>query len=57
VYGFNTKRRLKSSSKRLQLDPQLAMAYWGIAISLGSNYNVPADGRAVVGLIPICKKL
>ncbi len=24
------------------------MAHWGVALSLGSNYNVPADGPALV---------
>ena len=48
MYGFNHEEAIKSFKQAAQLDPQLAMAYWGIAISLGSNYNVPADGPALV---------
>lgn len=25
------------------LDPELAMAYWGIALALGPNINLPID--------------
>ncbi len=26
-----------------ELDPKLAMAYWGVAEAVGPNYNDPAD--------------
>src|SRR5262245_4965249 len=48
IYGFNHAEAINSFKQAANLDPQLAMAYWGIAISLGSNYNVPADGPALV---------
>jgi tetratricopeptide (TPR) repeat protein len=48
IYAFNHAEAINSFKQAAKLDPQLAMAYWGIAISLGSNYNVPADGPALV---------
>ncbi len=48
VYAFNHEEAIRSFKQAAQLDPQLAMAYWGIALSMGSNYNVPADGPALV---------
>ena len=43
IYGFNHEEALRSFRRAAELDPQLAMAYWGIALSLGSNYNLQAD--------------
>src|SRR5215216_3629410 len=48
VYAFNHAEAVNSFKQAAQLDPQLAMAYWGISLSMGSNYNVPADGPALV---------
>ena len=48
MYAFNHEEAVRSFKQASQLDPQLAMAYWGVAIALGSNYNVPADGPALV---------
>src|SRR4026207_623832 len=48
VYGFNHEEAIRSFKQASQLDPQLAMAYWGVALSMGSNYNVPADGPALI---------
>lgn len=48
IYAFNHEEAVKSFKQAAQLDPQLAMAYWGVALSLGSNYNVPADGNALL---------
>ncbi len=48
VYAFNHAEAINSFKQAAQIDPQLAMAYWGIALSLGSNYNVPADGPALL---------
>jgi tetratricopeptide (TPR) repeat protein len=48
MYAFNHEEAIRSFKQALQLDPQLAMAYWGVAIALGSNYNVPADGPALI---------
>lgn len=43
VYGFNHAEAINSFEYAAKLDPDMAMAYWGIAYSLGPNYNLPAD--------------
>jgi tetratricopeptide (TPR) repeat protein len=43
VYGFNHDAARRSFEKAAQLDPKLAMAWWGIALTLGPNYNLPVD--------------
>ncbi|HVF29159.1 MAG TPA: hypothetical protein VM943_13015, partial [Pyrinomonadaceae bacterium] len=44
LYGFNHEEAVRSFKRAAELDPQLAMAQWGIALALGSNYNLQADG-------------
>src|SRR5215216_923316 len=56
LYGFNHAEAVRSFKQAAQLDPQMAMAYWGVAIALGSNYNVPADGPALVQAYTSLKK-
>lgn len=48
LYGFNHEEAVKSFKQAAQLDPNLAMAYWGIALAMGSNYNVEADGPSLL---------
>ena len=48
MYAFNHEEAVRSFKQATQLDPQLAMGYWGMAIALGSNYNVPADGPSLL---------
>ena len=48
LYAFNHEEAVNSFKQAAKLDPQLAMAYWGVALALGSNYNVQADGPALV---------
>ena len=48
IYAFNHEEAVKSFKQAVQLDPNLAMAYWGIALAMGSNYNVEADGPSLV---------
>lgn len=45
IYGFNHDEAVRSFKRAAELDPALAMAYWGIALSRGSNYNVTADAE------------
>jgi tetratricopeptide (TPR) repeat protein len=47
MYAFNHAEGIKSFKHAAELDPDLAMAYWGIAFALGTNYNVPADEPAL----------
>jgi pimeloyl-ACP methyl ester carboxylesterase/Flp pilus assembly protein TadD len=56
MYAFNHEEAIRSFKQAAQLDPQMAMAYWGVAIALGSNYNVPADGPALVQAYTNLKK-
>jgi tetratricopeptide (TPR) repeat protein len=39
-YGFNFPEAEKAFREAARLDPECAMAYWGIALSLGMSYNV-----------------
>ena len=43
LYGFNHDEAIRSFGRAAELDPQLAMAQWGVALALGSNYNIQAD--------------
>ena len=45
IYAFNHNEAIRSFEKAASLDPDLAMAYWGIAYALGPNYNLPADNE------------
>jgi hypothetical protein len=42
-YGFNHGQAEACFRQAVQLDPKMAMAYWGIALVLGTNYNLPVD--------------
>lgn len=43
IYAFNHEEAARSFGRAAGLDPKMAMAYWGIAESVGPNYNDPAD--------------
>jgi tetratricopeptide (TPR) repeat protein len=43
IYAFNHDEAARSFQHAAELDPNLAMAYWGIAEAVGPNYNDPAD--------------
>jgi len=43
VYGFNHDEARLAFEQAARLDPDAAMPYWGIAYTLGPNYNLPAD--------------
>src|SRR5215472_6495329 len=42
-YGFNHSQAKRCFERAASLDPGMAMAYWGIALVLGTNYNLPVD--------------
>ncbi|MEQ1586962.1 MAG: hypothetical protein ABL895_13830 [Cyclobacteriaceae bacterium] len=42
-YGFNHLEAYRSFKEAARLDPKCAMAYWGQALSLGPNINLPMD--------------
>src|SRR6202049_2940273 len=43
IFAFNHDEAARSFRHAAELDPQLAMAYWGVAEAVGPNYNDPAD--------------
>jgi tetratricopeptide (TPR) repeat protein len=43
IYAFNHDEAARSFQHVAELDPKLAMAYWGVAEAVGPNYNDPAD--------------
>jgi tetratricopeptide (TPR) repeat protein len=46
-YGFNHEEARRSFAEAARLDPECAMAYWGIALVLGPNINAPMEEDAV----------
>ena len=60
VYAFNHDEAAGSFKQAAHLDPGMAMAYWGIALSLGPNINQPEDtdrGKAAYAAIARAKSL
>src|SRR6202035_154655 len=43
IFAFNHDEAARSFQHAAELDPKLAMAYWGVAEAVGPNYNDPAD--------------
>src|SRR5258705_9262902 len=43
VYAFNHDEAIRSFKRAAEIDPDLAMAYWGIALALGPNINLDVD--------------
>jgi tetratricopeptide (TPR) repeat protein len=41
IFAFNHDHAVRSFRRAAELDPNLAMAQWGIAFGLGPNYNLP----------------
>jgi hypothetical protein len=50
LWAFNHDEATRSFAEATQLDPQCAMCYWGVALTVGPNYNLPmmAEPRAKV---------
>jgi len=46
VYAFNHEGAVASFRRAAELDPDLAMAHWGVALALGPNYNFPMSPEA-----------
>jgi tetratricopeptide (TPR) repeat protein len=43
IYGFNHEEAVRSFKRAAELDPNMAMAWWGVAIALGPNINQDVD--------------
>jgi pimeloyl-ACP methyl ester carboxylesterase/tetratricopeptide (TPR) repeat protein len=48
LYAFNHAEGINSFRHAAELDPEMAMAFWGVSLGLGSNYNVSADEAQLV---------
>ena len=48
IYAFNHDEAARSFQHAGELDPKLAMAWWGVAEAIGPNYNDPADDERFV---------
>ena len=45
MYAFNHDEAAGSFKEAARRDPNMAMAYWGIALALGPNINLPQDDK------------
>lgn len=50
LWAFNHDEATRSFAKAASLDPSCALCYWGVALTVGPNYNLPmmAKPRAIV---------
>ena len=53
VWAFNHDEATRSFARAAELDPSCASCWWGVALTLGPNYNMPvmAEARAKAGWI------
>ncbi len=51
IWAFNHDEATRSFAKAAEIDPTCASCYWGVALTLGPNYNMPtmAKSRARIG--------
>lgn len=52
IWAFNHDEATRSFAKAAEIDPRCASCYWGVALTLGPNYNMPmmSSARARIGL-------
>jgi len=57
IWAFNHDEATRSFAKAAQIDPRCASCYWGVALTLGPNYNMPMmnSARAAVGWAAVRK--
>jgi len=46
MYGFNHDEAIASFKEGARLDPACGMCWWGVAVALGPNINLPMDPAA-----------
>jgi len=56
VYAFNHEEAARSFHRAAELDPKLAMAWWGVALAVGPNYNLPVDPEREKLAVEACGK-
>src|SRR4029077_13149991 len=47
LFGFNHAEAIRSFREAARLDPDCAMCWWGVAVALGPNINLPMPPDAV----------
>jgi tetratricopeptide (TPR) repeat protein len=57
LWAFNHDESSRSFAKAAQIDPACAMCWWGLALTVGPNYNVPvmAEPRAKVAFDAVAR--
>src|SRR5689334_21691179 len=57
MWAFNHDEATRSFAKAAKIDPRCASCYWGVALSLGPNYNMPMmnSARATAGWAAVRK--
>lgn len=57
IWAFNHDEATRSFAKAATLDPTCASCYWGVALTLGPNYNMPmmSSARGRVGWYAVLK--
>jgi tetratricopeptide (TPR) repeat protein len=48
MFGFNHAEAIRSFREGARLDPDCAMCWWGVAVALGPNINLPMPDDAVL---------
>lgn len=56
IYAFNHDEAIKAFRAAEIIDPDCAMAQWGIAVALGPNYNLEADPEKAAMTIAALRK-
>jgi tetratricopeptide (TPR) repeat protein len=56
VFAFNHEEAIRSFRRAAELDPQLAMAYWGMSLALGQNYNRDIDPERLKAAVEAAQK-
>ncbi len=49
LFGFNHREAIRSFRSAAQIDPQCAMAHWGVAYAYGPHVNKPMDASDTAG--------
>jgi len=47
-YGFDSESALRSFHQAAVADPNLAMAYWGVALAAGGDLNIPGGDKCML---------
>jgi len=56
VFAFNHDEAIRSFKKAAEIDPQCAMAWWGVALALGPNYNIDVTPETEVAAYEAIQK-